>query len=121
MLLACGNVGKTPSDIFNNILLGRAIILDHGFNLVPGFRTISIYSHLSFINNNIVGGLEVTEGQIIGRTGNSGTRQSTLGTKKEAHLHWEMILQNNENEIFLGQGMNFKELYTMLENIFKDI
>ena len=43
MLRSSGTVGHTPSDIFNSVLLGRAVFLDHGFDLIPGFRTISIY------------------------------------------------------------------------------
>ena len=118
MLQSCGIVGHTPSDIFNNILLGKSIIIDHGFNLIPGFRTISIYAHLSSINENITGGTKVKQGQLIGKTGNTGTRPSTLGTKKESHLHWELILQKNNEEIFLGEGMAYKPLYKMLSEIF---
>ncbi len=44
MLKSSGKVGHTPSDIFNSVLLGKAIILDHGFDLVPGFRAITIYA-----------------------------------------------------------------------------
>jgi len=33
-------VGFTPWDIYFSRLLGRAIIIDHGLNLVPGFRAI---------------------------------------------------------------------------------
>ena len=54
MLEASSKVGNTPSDIFNSILLGKAIFLDHGFNLIPGFRVITIYAHLSHIKENII-------------------------------------------------------------------
>ena len=118
MLQSCGIVGHTPSDIFNNVLLGKSIIIDHGFNLIPGFRTISIYAHLSSINENITGGTKVKQGQLIGKTGNTGTRPSTLGTKKESHLHWELILQKNNKEIYLGEGMAYEPLYKMLSEIF---
>jgi len=118
LLQACGIVGHTPSDIFNNVLLGKAVFLDHGFNLIPGFRTISIYAHLSYIDKKIIGGEKVEAGQIIGKTGNSGTKQSTLGTKKEAHLHWELILQRANEEIYLGKGMDYEPLYKMLSEIF---
>ena len=118
MLQSCGIVGHTPSDIFNNVLLGKSIIIDHGFNLVPGFRTISIYAHLSSIKENIVGGTKVKAGQIIGKTGNTGTRPSTLGSRKESHLHWELILQKNDEEIYLGEGMAYEPLYKMLSGIF---
>ena len=118
MLRSSGNVGHTPSDIFNNVLLGKAIFLDHGFELIPGFRTISIYAHLSSINKDIIGGAKVEAGQYIGKTGNSGTKASTLGTRKEAHLHWELILQKDNEEIYLGKGMTYEKLYSMLLDIF---
>lgn len=118
MLLSSERAGHTPSDIFNSVLLGKAIIIDHGFDLIPGFRTISIYAHLSSIDENITPGSAVVSGQVLGKTGNSGTKESTLGTKKESHLHWEMILQKDNNEIYLGKNMNYDNLYPMLKNIF---
>ena len=118
MLRSSGNVGHTPSDIFNNVLLGKTIFLDHGFELIPGFRTISIYAHLSSIDKNIIGGAKVEAGQYIGKTGNSGTKASTLGTRKEAHLHWELILQKDNKEIYLGKDIPYEKLYEMLDNIF---
>ena len=81
MLRSSGTVGHTPSDIFNSVLLGRAVFLDHGFDLIPGFRTISIYAHMSNIDKNIIGGAKVEAGQFIGKTGNSGTKPCTLGTR----------------------------------------
>ena len=120
MLESSGKVGHTPSDIFNSVLLGKAVFLDHGFDLVPGFRVITIYAHLSNIENDIVGGSMIEAGQIIGQTGNTGTRPSTLGTKKEAHLHWEMILQKDNQEVYLGKELPYEKLYNMLINIFQD-
>tara|TARA_B110001454_G_scaffold25070_2_gene24576 strand:- start:5810 stop:6541 length:732 start_codon:yes stop_codon:yes gene_type:complete len=119
MLKSSGKVGHTPSDIFNSVLLGKAVFLDHGFDLVPGFRVITIYAHLSSIRNDITGGAIVEPGQIIGRTGNTGTRPSTLGTKKEAHLHWEMILQKDNQEIYLGKDISHEKLYDILISIFE--
>ena len=118
MLRSSGTVGHTPSDIFNSVLLGRAVFLDHGFDLIPGFRTISIYAHMSSIDKKIEGGTRVEAGQFIGKTGNSGTRPSTLGTRRDAHLHWEMILQKNSEEIYLGKDLPYEELYSMLKGIF---
>jgi len=119
LLTASARVGHTPSDIFNNALLGKAVFLDHGFKIVPGFRVISIYAHLSSIDTSITTGTFLKAGQNIGKTGNTGTRASTLGTKKEAHLHWEMILQKGKDEIYLGQDISNPELYNMLHQIFK--
>ena len=120
MLKSSGKVGHTPSDIFNSVLLGKAVILDHGFDLVPGFRAITIYAHLSSIKKDLSGGSVVKAGQIIGKTGNTGTRPSTLGTKKESHLHWELILQKDTKEVYLGRNVPYERLYKMLKNIFEN-
>ena len=45
-------------------------------------------------------------------------RESTIGSKAGSHLHWEMILQKGEKEIYLGKGMSNPELYDMLFRIF---
>ena len=118
MLDASEKVGHTPSDIFNSVLLGKAVFLDHGFELVPGFRTITIYAHLSNIEKNIKPGEKVISGQLLGNSGNTGMRESTLGSKLGSHLHWEMILQKDEQEIYLGKNMPNPDLYNMLHNIF---
>ena len=72
----------------------------------------------SNIDKDIIGGTKVEAGQYIGKTGNSGTKASTLGTKREAHLHWELILQKDNREIYLGKDIPYDKLYEMLDNIF---
>ena len=119
LLKSSARVGHTPSDIFNSVLLGKSVFLDHGFDLVPGFRAISIYAHLSSIESNLKPGALIKAGQLIGKSGNTGTRASTLNTKKEAHLHWEMILQKGKEEIYLGQGVPNPQLYKLLYRIFE--
>ena len=118
LLKATTKVGHTPSDIFNSVLLGKSVFLDHGFDLIPGFRTISIYAHLSYIEKEIVPGAIVKRGELLGKSGNTGMRESTIGSKAGSHLHWEMILQKGEQEIYLGKGMSNPELYDMLFRIF---
>ena len=118
LLKATTKVGHTPSDIFNSVLLGKSVFLDHGFDLIPGFRTISIYAHLSHIEKEIVPGAVVKRGELLGKSGNTGMRESTIGSKAGSHLHWEMILQKGEQEIYLGKGMSNPELYDMLVRIF---
>ena len=118
LLSASARVGYTPSDIFNSVLLGKAVFLDHGFEIIPGFRVISIYAHLSSIDTSITTGTFLKAGQNIGKSGNTGTRASTLNTKKEAHLHWEMILQKGHKEIYLGKDVPNPDLYDMLYDIF---
>jgi murein DD-endopeptidase MepM/ murein hydrolase activator NlpD len=111
-------LGRTPSDIFEHVLVGRAVYIDHGFALVPGYRAVTIYAHLSSINPDLLPGTAVTRGQIIGHSGNSGTQDSTMGLRKGAHLHWELILQNRTGEYYLGQGLPYSELYPLLLRIF---
>ena len=118
LLKATTKVGHTPSDIFNSVLLGKSVFLDHGFDLIPGFRTISIYAHLSHIEKEIIPGAVVKRGELLGKSGNTGMRESTIGSKAGSHLHWEMILQKGEQEIYLGKGMSNPELYDMLVRIF---
>ena len=118
LLKATTKVGHTPSDIFNSVLLGKSVFLDHGFDLIPGFRTISIYAHLSHIEKEIVPGAVVKRGELLGKSGNTGMRESTIGSKAGSHLHWEMILQKGEQEIYLGKGMSNPELYDMLFRVF---
>ena len=113
-------LGRTPSDIFEHLLLGQAVYIDHGFDLVPGYRTVTIYAHMSHINSSITIGSTVRRGEIIGRSGNTGTKDSTLKKKTGAHLHWEMILQNKAGEYYLGQGETHEVLYPFMENLFTD-
>ena len=118
LLQSTTKVGSTPSDIFNSVLLGKSVFIDHGFDLIPGFRTISIYAHLSHIENEVVPGTTIKRGELIGKSGNTGMRESTLGSKSGSHLHWEMILQKGKEEIYLGKDMSNPELYDMLSRIF---
>ena len=118
MLKESAQVGDTPTDIFNSVLLGQAVIIDHGFELVPGFRSITIYAHLSHINDEIYQGAYVKAGEQIGLSGNTGMKESTMGSKAGSHLHWEFILQQDKKEMYLGQGMPNPDLYHMLHRIF---
>ncbi len=119
LLKASSKVGNTPSDIFNNILLGKSVFIDHGFDLVNGFRCITIYAHLSSIAKEMKPGTKVSGGDVIGQSGNTGMRESTLGSRSGSHLHWELILQKGKEEIYLGQGMSNPDLYNMLKEVFK--
>lgn len=110
--------GHTPSDIFNHILLGRAVFIDHGFDLVPGYRAFSIYAHLADIDKSIALGSFIDRGQVIGLSGNSGIKDATLGKRTGAHLHWELILQNKDGEYYLGQGFNYDELFKTIQRVF---
>ena len=119
ILNKAAKLDRTPSDIFNELLLGQAVIIDHGFDLFAGFRTITIYAHLSHINKNIKPGYKISKGEVFSKSGNTGTRPSTLGTREESHLHWELILQNKNGEYYFGQGLKYDELNSSLNKLFK--
>ena len=118
MLNKTKKTGHTPSDIFEHILLGQSIYIDHGFHLLPGYRAVSIYAHLSHIDNKIQPGATVSGGQLSGLSGNSGTEPATKGNRDGAHLHWELLLQNKGGESYLGQGLSYDDLFSLLNNIF---
>ena len=119
LLKKATDIKRTPSDVFEHILLGKAVILDHGLNLIPGFRVITIYAHLSHIDKNIKPGTSVSANEIIGKTGNTGMEASTYGKRDGSHLHWEMILQKEEGEFYFGQGLSYGELFPLLKTLFK--
>ena len=113
-------LGRTPSDIFNELLLGQAVIIDHGFDLFPGFRAITINAHLSYINPKIKPGYKIKSGEVFAKSGNTGTSPSTLGTRDQSHLHWELILQDSRGEYYFGQALGYDVLRNTLNELFKD-
>ena len=118
MLKRASLIKRTPSDIFNELLLGQAVIIDHGLGLFPGYRSISIYAHLSSIIPKFEIGYNIKSGEIFGYSGNTGTSPSTLGTKDESHLHWELILQDSKGEYYFGQDLEYSELIEALDSLF---
>ncbi len=111
-------IKRTPSDIFEHVLLGRSVFLDHGLEIASGKRIISIYAHLAEIDVNLRTGESVKRGQLLGLVGNSGTSDGARGTKNGAHLHFEIIIQDENGERFLGQGLDHAELLDLVESVF---
>ena len=120
MLRRTATLGRTPSDIFNELLLGQAVIIDHGFDLFPGFRVITIYAHLSYIKPNIKPGYTIKSGEIFAKSGNTGSSPSTLGSRDQSHLHWELILQDSRGEYYFGQALGYDALQDALNELFQD-
>ena len=118
LLAEAAAIGRTPSDVFNHILVGQSVIIDHGTELVSGKRLISLYAHLSHIDSDIQVGNKVERGQRLGLSGNSGTKPATLGEKSRAHLHFELIIQDAEGERYLGQGLALEEMKALLDRLF---
>ena len=98
-------LSKTPEDIYNYILLGKSIVIDHGYSIASNFRTISVYAHLSSIADGILPGAKVDKGQLIGFSGNTGTSSGSLRNEKGAHLHWELHFEDKSGKYFLGQNI----------------
>ena len=98
-------LSKTPEDIYNYILLGKSIVIDHGYSIASNFRTISVYAHLSSIPDGILPGAKVDKGQLIGFSGNTGTSSGSLRNEKGAHLHWELHFEDKSGKYFLGQNI----------------
>ena len=98
-------LSKTPEDIYNYILLGKSIVIDHGYSIASNFRTISVYAHLSSIADGILPGTKVDKGQLIGFSGNTGTSSGSLRNEKGAHLHWELHFEDKSGKYFLGQNI----------------
>ena len=120
MLRRAAMLKRTPSDIFNELLLGQAVIIDHGFKLFSGYRAITIYAHLSSINSNVKPGYIIKAGETFAMSGNSGTEPSTLGTRNESHLHWELILQDSGGEYYFGRDLEHETLMMALDRIFEN-
>ena len=112
-------LGKTPEDIYNFILLGKSVIIDHGYAITSKYRSITVYSHLSSIPESIKPGTMVKEGDIIGYSGNTGTSSGALQNDKGAHLHWEIFFDDANNRYFLGQNIPAELLKNNIDLLFK--
>jgi len=63
--------------------LGNVIYIDHGFGFV------SLYAHLSKIDDNLTRGAKVVRGQLIGLSGDSGVVDGP-------HLHYEIFVEGEQ-------------------------
>jgi murein DD-endopeptidase MepM/ murein hydrolase activator NlpD len=104
----CLNLGYTPLEVLDGYR-GMQIWIDHGNGLV------SRYAHLSAIAPGIVEGATVTQGQVIGTVGNSGTPSSVYSTTEEVHLHLELWLGDHH----VGQFLRPIETREWLEKILR--
>ena len=112
-------VGKTPDDIYNFILLGKSVVIDHGYNITDKYRAITVYSHLSSIREGMMAGDIVKAGDIIGLSGNTGTASGALQNDKGAHLHWELFFDDKSGRYFLGQNIPSNLLKQNIDLLFK--
>ncbi|HEY5626079.1 MAG TPA: M23 family metallopeptidase, partial [Dehalococcoidia bacterium] len=73
---------------------GRQVWIDHG----DGFFTR--YSHLEGVPEDLLVGANVSQGDLIGFIGDSGTPEAVTNPGFENHLHFELRIGSS----FLGEG-----------------
>jgi murein DD-endopeptidase MepM/ murein hydrolase activator NlpD len=101
-------LGYTPPEVLDGYR-GLQVWIDHGDGL------ISRYAHLSSIEPGIVQGSLVSQGQVIGAVGNSGTPASIRSLTAEAHLHLELWIHDH----FVGQFLRPVEAREWLQKILR--
>jgi murein DD-endopeptidase MepM/ murein hydrolase activator NlpD len=87
---------------------GRQIWIDHGDGIVTR------YCHLSGIAEDISVGTHVSQGDLIGYMGDSGTPESVTAEGTEIHLHFEIRV----GEGYLGQGLGPTAVRALYEEAF---
>jgi murein DD-endopeptidase MepM/ murein hydrolase activator NlpD len=75
--------GYTPDDVLDGYR-GRQLWIDYGSGV------LSRYAHLGSIAPGIVEGAAVSQGQVVGTVGNSGTPGSVDSDTYDVHLHMEL-------------------------------
>tara|TARA_B100000214_G_C23948852_1_gene619383 strand:- start:390 stop:1220 length:831 start_codon:yes stop_codon:yes gene_type:complete len=118
-------LGYMPNDI-KHILFENYVTIDHGFYFSKDFRTISIYSNLKDIPENIEIGKQVNSDTILGLIENekiyplSATLlqndEGVLEVQKDI-LNFEMYFENKGGIFHLGQGVT-KDISTDYYNSF---
>lgn len=102
-------LGYSPEG-FLDFYRGRQVWIEHADG------TIARYAHLSEIEAEIVEGTAVSQGQTIGKIGNSGSPASVNGPEEDAHLHFELWLNGH----YLGQFLRPIEVRERLTTLFVD-
>lgn len=100
-----GETSETGLDFFR----GRQIWIEHE----NGF--VTRHAHLSGIAFDLDVGSTVTQGQVIGQVGNSGSPGSLDGPTVDTHLHFELWYGHRG---YLGQYLRPIETRELIESIF---
>ena len=99
--------GGTPPDVLDK-LRGRQVWIDHGHGVMTR------YCHLSGVAAGVVVGRVVEARDIIGFVGNSGIEAGVLGGRADAHLHFELRIDDR----YLGEGNSPDEIRAIGRRIF---
>lgn len=97
----------TPEEALD-LYRGRQVWVEHADG------TIARYIHLSAIYPEIVEGATVTQGQLLGEVGNSGSPASLESETEDAHLHFELWVDG----YYLGQFLRPIEVRELVEGLF---
>jgi murein DD-endopeptidase MepM/ murein hydrolase activator NlpD len=98
---------NTPANILDR-LRGRQVWVEHA----GGF--ISRYAHLSAIPAGLTVGTRVSQGEVVGETGNSGTLEAAQGTEDDPHPHVEIW----KDDVYLGQDLTPEQIYDLAAQVF---
>lgn len=98
--------GYTPEEALD-FYRGMQVWIQHE----NGF--ITRYGHLSQISPDVVVGTTVVQGQTVGAVGNSGSPMSLNSDSTDAHLHFELWLQDH----FVGQYLRPIEIRGWIERL----
>jgi murein DD-endopeptidase MepM/ murein hydrolase activator NlpD len=98
----------TPPEILDG-LRGRQVWIQHA----GGF--VTRYAHLSAISEAVVAGAVVTQGDIVGTTGNSGTLEAAQLTQDDPHPHVEVW---RGDSTFLGAGLEPEQIWQLAGQVF---
>lgn len=112
ILKKCKQLGYTSADIAD-LLRGRQVVIQHDNNV------ISIYAHLSKVNNALEINQEIDQGDILGYVGNSGTTDDVNKTGKGLHLHFELHINDKTKnlEYYLGKYLTVEESMQIYQKI----
>ena len=86
---------------------GRQVWIDHG-------GVITRYAHLGGIAAGISKGTTVSQGQLVGYVGESGTPESVTNPGTEYHLHFEVWV----NGSYVGAGLAATEVRALYQGLF---
>ena len=103
------NLANPNTDAALDLFRGRQIWVEHGGGL------ITRYAHLQGIAPGIVEGVSVSQGQLIGYVGESGTPESVSNPGGENHLHFEVRLPNGS---YLGAGEAPEAVRALYQTLF---
>ncbi len=106
MLRQSAVAGDTPEHILDK-LRGRQVWIVHTFGIVTR------YAHLETVSETLQSGDWIEAGKFVGTLGNSGTSNGARGTREDAHLHFEIWVDDR----YLGEGLSPEEVRLLWEQV----